>query len=37
MNRLRLMIMGHFLPYRSEKAPKMSAPTERNINVTVKP
>lgn len=31
------MIMGHFLPYRSEKAPNIKAPTERNIKVTVRP
>jgi len=37
MKRIKHVIIGHFRPYLSAKLPKMSAPTERSIKVTVMP
>jgi len=37
MNKTKQVIMGHFRPYLSARVPKMSAPTERSIKVTVMP
>lgn len=34
---LKLITNGHFLPYRSDKDPNISAPTDLSISVTVRP